>query len=220
MNKTYRFSFLIAFFVLLQISLFAQEHKYTFGIKAGMNLASMDVRSDELLIERAYEFGSLRLWNFGVVASFDINKRFSVQPELLFTQKGGQNLYETYTTTAETILQYKMSYLALPLLLQYKIGPIKLQAGPEFSYQIANKIEENGKEISNSPFLLSNQKFDVSINIGLQFTVRRLFAQVRWQRGLVSVSDIQFTDANGDNIGTYDHYHNVLQVSLGYLFVK
>lgn len=216
MNKIQFFTFSIFLLFISETPLLAQHN---FGIKAGMNLSDIQVRSENLLVQQEYEYAPLRLWHFGVVGVFDLNKHFAIQTELLFTQKGAQNAFKL-VTLSEQNWKYKMSYLSLPIMLQYKLGPISLEAGPEFGYLLKNSVILDGEEVKDliPPFnIFTGKKFDLAANFGLKFTAKHFFAQVRWQRGILSIADISFSDSNGDLVGYYNHYHSALQVSFGYL---
>ena len=216
MNRIQFFTFSIFLLFISETPLLAQHN---FGIKTGMNLSDIQVHSEKLLVEQEYEYVPLRLWHFGVVGVFDISKRFAIQPELLFTQKGAQNALRLITLP-EQHWKYKMSYLSLPVMLQYKLGPISIEAGPEFGYILKNSVILDGEEVKDllpALDIFADKKFDLSANLGFKFTAKHFFTQVRWQRSILSIADISFSDANGDLIGYYNHYHSALQVSFGYL---
>ena len=216
MNKRHLYFFLPLFLFASPMFLFSQNN---FGIKAGMNLSDIQVHSEKLLVEQEYEYVPLRLWHFGVVGVFDISKRFAIQPELLFTQKGAQSALRLMTLP-EQHWKYKMSYLSLPVMLQYKLGPISIEVGPEFGYLVKNSVVLDGEEVKDlipTLNIFADKKIDLSANLGFKFTAKHFFAQVRWQRSILSIADISFSDANGDLLGYYNHYHSALQVSFGYL---
>src|SRR3954463_12046361 len=77
-----------------------------FGIKGGLNLTNMYVQdvSDENM-----KVG----WNAGFFAKLPVTRGFSIQPELLYTNKGAK---ETYNNFIEGKGEYRfnLNYIELP----------------------------------------------------------------------------------------------------------
>lgn len=181
-------------------------------------MGDIKVRSETLLVDEHY--APLRLWHFGMNGTFDLSKNISLQTDLLFNQKGGQSPVDlSMPNPLEAYWQYKMSYLSLPLLVQYNFGPLALEAGPEIGYLINMKVLRNDVLVENDLTFLGDQKIDFSICVGFKFSVEQFFTEIRWVRSMLSIGDITFSDMNGAPLGHYHHYANTLQVSFGYYFL-
>lgn len=106
--------------------------------KAGVSLSNLSV-SDEILYGSPKPDSKIGLV---VGAAFEISvlDMLSIQPELLFVQKGaiqeysGAGYSETDTWT--------INYLELPVLLKVKFGRFYVGAGPSISYGIGGKYKE------------------------------------------------------------------------------
>jgi hypothetical protein len=84
----------------------------------------------------------------GVAVSIGLGNSFSIQPELLFIQKGGS--YEFESTPGDGILEVrktdvKINYLELPILAKYGIGngvvKFYVNAGPSISIGLGGKTD-------------------------------------------------------------------------------
>ncbi len=206
------------FFVVLLIGLMPHQasSQSSFGIKAGMNMGDIKVRSKTLLVDEQY--APLRVWHFGLVGSKDFSEKLSGQIELLFSQKGGQSPLDlSMPNPLEAYWQYKLTYLTMPFLLQYKAGPLSFEAGPEVGYLIGQKTLRNDVVVENQLSVFGQRPWEFALTGGFKFTVERFFTEVRWSHGINSLGEIRFTDMNGDLLGEYQHFSHTLHVSLGYL---
>lgn len=186
------------------------------GIKAGMNMGDIKVRSENLLVDEQY--APLRLWHVGVAGSVELSERFSGQMELLFNQKGGQSPLELGNPNPlEAYWQYKLNYLSLPVLLQFKAGPLTFEAGPEVSYLLGHKTTRNDVVVEDELSFLGDKSFEFALTAGFKFSVERFFTEVRWTRGYYSIGEVDFYDMDGVKLGYYNHFSHTLQVSLGYV---
>ena len=131
----------------------------------------------------------------------------SVNPELLFNQYSttvDSNFKHIYQNVINPFYQskVKLNYLSIPLILNYKlIGPISLQAGPQYGILIdKNKtLLQNGKNAFRSG--------DFSLLAGAQIKLSALRITGRYVIGLNNINDI-------DN---QDHWKSQgFQLSLGF----
>lgn len=213
-KETFYFYLLLVIMSLVPAAVPGQVH---FGIKAGMNMGDIKVRSETLLVDEQY--APLRVWHFGMNGTFDLSKNISFQSDLLFNQKGGQSPVDlNMPNPREAYWQYKLTYLSLPMLMQYNFGPMALEAGPEIGYLIHMKVRRNDMLVENDLSFLGDQKIDFSMCVGFKFSVEQFFTEIRWVRSFLSMGDVTFSDMNGTPLGYYHHYANTLQVSFGYYF--
>ncbi|WKZ60264.1 MAG: porin family protein [Cyclobacteriaceae bacterium] len=120
--------------------------------KAGMTLSTLDA---ETFASNPGDFDSYKNvtgFSVGVGYRIGFGDLISLQPELLFIQKGWKNEYgyddgfgytETYTETA------KLNYIELPILLRIALGPDKfkfhINVGPSVGYGINGKYDYESK---------------------------------------------------------------------------
>lgn len=110
----------------------------SFGIKAGLNftnLPSTETGSTSDYIVSAFS-DSYTGFHLGVTSLFVFRGGF-IQPELLYSQTGRDMRIEYLISEEEDeYFQQKFSHIVLPLQAGAKFGPLKIGAGPVFSYLI------------------------------------------------------------------------------------
>ncbi|PKG42755.1 porin family protein [Psychroflexus sp. MES1-P1E] len=160
-----------------------------FGLKTGLNISNFtggDVGENSL-------FG----FHVGGFAEFKLNKKISLQPELLYSTQGSE---------VQNSLKIKVDYLTIPLMVKYYLSEkFSVEAGPQASFLLNDKAEFDDSSIPDADIDASS--FDFGLNAGLGYNFNsNLFAQVRYNYGITTV---------GENP---DVKNSVFQMSLGYKF--
>ena len=146
----------------------------------------------------------------GGFAEIGLSEKLSFQPEVLFNQytstldSSYKSIYENVITSDQS--KVKLNYLTIPLLLDYKfLGPIHLQAGPQFGIlmnQDKNFLQNGEQAFKNGDF---------SMALGAQVKLAQLRFTGRYLIGLSNINDI-------DN---QDKWKNqVIQLSVGVALIK
>lgn len=169
--------------LLVSTTTMAQFH---IGVKAGANMTKIDGRSFKEEFRTGYHAGGFAEIGFG--------KKFGIQPEVMFNQYATRvdsnfsNIYENVFNPGYAS-SIKLNYLSVPLLLTYKfLGPLSLQAGPQFSVLIdQNKtLLQNGQEAFKSG--------DFSMVAGAQLKLLKFRLTGRYIVGLNNINDIDDQD--------------------------
>jgi hypothetical protein len=168
--------------LLISQLMMAQFH---LGVKAGANITKVDGKS----FKEEFEYG----YNLGGFAEIGLGKKFSFQPEVLFNQYTS-SLDSNYKSIYENVIasdqgKVKLNYLTIPLLLDYKfLGPIHLQAGPQFGILMSQdkNFLENGKDAFKTG--------DFSMVAGVQVKLAQLRITGRYLIGLNNINDIDNQD--------------------------
>lgn len=176
----------------------AMMAQFHVGIKAGANISKIDGKS----FKEEFNYG----YHLGGFAEIGIGKSFSLQPEVLFNQystKVDSNYKHIYQNVFNPAYQsdLKLNYLSVPILLSYKLlGPIYLQAGPQFGVLINDHktLLENGSE--------AFKKGDFSMLAGAQIKLSKIRITGRYAVGLNNINDIDDKDK---------WKNQVIQLSLG-----
>jgi hypothetical protein len=174
--------------------------QFHLGVKAGANISKVDGKS----FKEEFAYG----YHLGGFAEIGLGPKFAFQPEVLFSQISS-TLDSNYKAIYEHIIasdqsKVKLGYLTIPLLLDYKfLGPIHLQAGPQFGIlmsQDKNFLQNGAEAFKNGDF---------SLVAGAQVKLAQLRLTGRYIIGLNNINDI-------DN---QDKWKNeVIQLSLGIAF--
>lgn len=115
---------------LLACALAPKAHAQ-FGIKAGVNEAVLQGRVGEDATYKTY-------FHAGVFYEAKLIGPLSIQPELLYSLQGSQLKGATTVTNYTT----QLNYIQVPILLKATLGPVFVEAGPQFGYLVA--ANENG----------------------------------------------------------------------------
>jgi len=179
-------------------TMMAQFH---IGIKGGANMSKIDGKT----FRQEFSYG----YHLGGFAEIGFGNRFGIQPEILFNQ------YSTKVDSSFDVIykdifsnakdgNIKLNYLSIPVLLTYKvIGPLSIQAGPQFGVLIDQQktlVENGGQAFKNGDF---------SLLAGAQLKIAALRITGRYAIGLNNINDVDNRD---------EWKNQVLQLSVGIAF--
>ncbi|MDO7848215.1 porin family protein [Hymenobacter sp. M29] len=107
---------LIIAFLSLGLTPLAQAQ---FGVKGGLNVAELQGRTGEDASYRAF-------YHVGVFYQANILGPLAIQPEVQYSLQGG-NLKSAFTN-----YDSQLHYLTVPILAKLTVGPVFVEAGPQF----------------------------------------------------------------------------------------
>ncbi|WPP53444.1 porin family protein [Catalinimonas niigatensis] len=201
---------LIFSFALCLLLSSAATAQVTFGLKAGGMLSNTALVEPDSLSGSGDAKISYLLGGF---MNVPINDKFSIQPELLYANKGGKDFYQ--------------HYINLPVMLQYNLtDKFKLEAGPEISYLLASYsqwYDLNGNR-SNRYRQHFTKDFDISINVGVSYALLdRLNIGLRYNMGIVDTyapEKARFGFGSTIERPEYNIKNRTLQLSVGWKLGK
>ena len=203
----------IAVFTLSSVN--AQD--ITFGAKAGINIANLDV-TDANIDSRT----SLHL---GVTAEFEISDTFSIQPELLYSAQGAteSDTYEDSFVRQVSESEWKLNYIQIPIMAKFYVSEgLSLEAGPQIGFLASAEVDSDstetslfdGSSVSTSSTVDAKEivkSVDFGLNFGLGYKLDSgLNFALRYNLGLSNIYDVSETDVKIKN--------RVFQLSVGYTF--
>ncbi len=183
------------------------------GIKAGVNLSNYyvhDVSDQDLKTS----------FHAGIFFKSPINDRVSLQPEVLFSQKGSTLHYNN--VFASGTLDLTTNYIDVPILFRFDLVPgFYITAGPYVSFLINATVKDadpNGStkfedELDRSDF----NEFDWGVAGGLGFEIGAFNIGARYNYGLMTVGKEQ-TNMLGQTYRYPDGKNSVGQVFVGFAF--
>jgi len=186
--------------LLIVISLFATANaQVKFGVKGGVNSSTIKM-NDLITVTQGVEEYSLEGIKSGTVgfhAGLMTRVTFFgvfIQPELYFSSTGGE--VEVTEVIAQNVSIKKMEFkkLDIPVLVGFKFGPARINAGPVASIIIDSKadlIDEAGYDEK-----LKGASFGYQVGIGLDI-LNTISLDVRYEGNLSKLGD-------GVNIGGND----------------
>ena len=166
-------------------------------------------------------------YQFGAAVNYGFNKTFSLQPEVVFIQKGGK----TNSSATDDFAQMSANYLEVPILAKAQFGGEKFKGfvvlGPYAGYWAGgkNKASVLGTETNESIDFdndldddgYKHNRIDLGINggIGMQYALWKgnIFLDARYGFGLFDMNKYK-TEPNGYKTQA----NRSVEVSLGYMF--
>ena len=232
MKKCLQFSFFMCLFLIGTIS----QAQVTMGIRAGVNVANYTFKfGASTPASQQPKFDNVALLSIGVPVEMMISKRFAIQTELNFIQKGfgskssfssgsGSN---SFSSNNKVIV----NWLELPILVKAKFGAENgvgggLFFGPSFGYGLSGKSKGtstttiNGvtKTSTNSTDLNfkkdEHSRLDIGLNLGGELTYHNLFFDARYQLGVTNMFSGDNTSSSGIKATTRG-----LGLTVGYRFL-
>lgn len=187
----------------------AQEVK--FGVKAGVNLATIGGDVEDADGRTSFHVGG--------VAEIMISDKFSVQPELLYSAQGLQSEYSETIMGSELKFEekLKLDYINLPIMAKFYVAEgLSIEAGPQVGFLISAESEveasyqgESENETDDVKDAFKSIDFAAGIGLGYKLDSGLNFS-ARYTLGLANIAEDAGDDSSIQN--------NVLQVSLGYMF--
>jgi Outer membrane protein beta-barrel domain len=196
--------FVVGSLVPVQAQGFLKSLEGNFGIKLGPAISRTQVGgSTDIIHKQNLDFLGLAGLTYRVRY-----QKFTLQPEILYTVKGGtfQRLKPGTATSPEdrTTEVNSFQYLSVPVMFGYiPTEGLTLQLGPEVSYLL-------NPGTANAP----GTKTDFGVAVGAHYdfldALEKFSLHVRYIYGLTNVS----------GSSTYSYYNRVLQVGIVYNFRK
>jgi hypothetical protein len=170
--------------LLVAIVSVTQAQGLRLGVKAGANLGKISSSA-------SFNDGFDLSYHVGGFLEVDFNKKWGVQPEVLFSQSVTKpSDFKTFYSgisnpSFDPNQEIKLNYLSIPLLLRYNIGGIlSLNAGPQFSILLS----QDKTLLQNGENAFKNGDFAMVGGAQLNFKFLRIYG--RYNIGLSNINDI------------------------------
>ncbi len=176
----------------LAITSINAQSPVAFGLKGGLNIATLNVESDSELDPR------LGL-HVGGLAHIHLNRSWALQPEVIYSAQG-------FGDIDNDDVKWKLDYVNIPVMVQYMFdNGFRLETGPQLGLLINAKAESGNSESSLKDDLKST---DVSWGFGLNYLSKsQIGVGARYNLGLTNINE-----------GSSDVKNRVFQISLFYVF--
>ncbi|HYX05906.1 MAG TPA: porin family protein [Bacteroidales bacterium] len=169
---------LISFIIIASSTFSLKAQSVDYGVVSGMNFAKITKTNPEADINRRIGF------MVGLYGNFKLsNSNFSIQPELIYTQKGVEG------TVSGSDVIIKLDYIEVPVLLKYdfipggKVSP-NIYVGPYVAINVNTKAETAEGEADLGSFV---KNADGGFITGLGLDVGFFDIGVQYSFGLIEL---------------------------------
>lgn len=216
--------------LLLSANIFtlAANAQIEVGIKGGFNSAEILTSTDQGVNVNG---NAMAIRNFprtdfhaGVLVSIPLVKKFSLQPEVLYSQQGAAgNPTGGYLVSATE--KYKFNYVNIPVLLQYKLPyGFYAETGPQVGLLVSANIVENIVGASStSTYHVKDQykSTDFSWAFGAGYiSPINLGFDIRYNLGLNNINNATNSGTHTAPVQEGTIRNSVLQIGVFFLFGK
>lgn len=161
----------------------AQENATKFGVKGGVNFSNFytdDVDDNNVLTG----------FNVGFFAKLPIADNISLQPEISYTGKGSELVYNNALVSGTA--QFKLDYIEVPLLLVVNVTEnFNIHAGPYAAYMVSgkttNKSDSGSYNFEDNINVDDFNRFDAGLSGGVGLDLEPVSFGVRYNYGLTKI---------------------------------
>jgi len=184
-----------------------------FGVKGGLSTTSL--KMDDLKLNTDTTINAIKGANFGYHAGIFLRLGMMgvyVQPELLFTSRTNEYRIEDLENPA-TIVKQQFNQLDLPVVLGFKAGPVRINAGPS-----ARLLINSPKDLINDPdykTMIKNFTFGYQAGLGFDI-IKKITVDLRYE-GSLHKYQTQIQKSTGDKF-KLDDRPNAFHLSIGFIF--
>jgi hypothetical protein len=198
----------------------ASAQNVNFGLKGGLTFSTLNFDDVTNIVSNASSYDlesdeAFMGYHFGAFARIEVFSLY-IQPELYFTTSGGKVLVEETPdagSVVRSVREIKYNKIDLPVLVGFKIGPVRANAGPVATVLLS---EDNGVE----DIIPELEALSKTATVGLQAGVgvdlfKFLTIDYRFEGSLSKYGD-KFTIGGADY--AFDSRANIHLISLGIMF--
>ncbi len=183
--------------------------QFCLGIRGGINFAQLKtVSSQSVGVNIQQSLDTKTGYVGGVFAR--IGSGIFVQPEVIFSAKGGNiNILPTNGGSSQTVaIDY--TSIDVPLLVGFKVGPLRLNAGPMASFTVSNNGLDEALKKYSSNLGDSFKKASYGYQAGGGIDVGSFSVDLRYEGSLSEVAGV-----NTLNNVNFSQKGNLWQLTLG-----
>lgn len=176
--------FLMLAFVVLAWATSVQAQKdarFEFGLKAGLSTSALQNHQLQVSGEGVDNLvATLKEADYGIQAGaffrIPLGQRLFLQPEVTFNSSQASFQFNNQNTNTSTILKERYNHLNLPLLVGFRLGALKLQAGP-----VGHLYFEDGDQVfSREGWNSAMEEFNIGYALGGALDIGRITVDLRY----------------------------------------
>ncbi|RDB05189.1 porin family protein [Runella aurantiaca] len=211
--------FALAFLVAFQATAQFNRKLVFIGVRGGANFSRLETQ--DLSIKRPgastldfFKTNSTNKTGYVVGAYARIGRKLFIQPEVLLSSKGGTfEIFKDGSTTPVNV-DVKFSQIDIPVLIGLKLGPLRFNAGPMASLNIAQ-----GSQLGDALKVYTSQNVNKTIEqatfgfqAGVGLDIRSFNIDLRYESGLSNISQL-----NLQNNAQFNSKVSLWQLTAGFV---
>jgi Outer membrane protein beta-barrel domain len=184
--------------------------QFTIGIKGGVNFSQLktDFKTQSFGDNLQQSLDTKTGYVGGVYVR--IGSKIFIQPEFIFSAKGGSvNILKGGTTNTSQTVAIEYTNFDIPLMIGFKVGPLRLNAGPMASFKISDKGLDEALKAYSSNVSESFKNASYGYQAGGGVDLGALSLDLRYEGSLSEVTGNTFNNINFTQKG------NLWQLTLG-----
>ncbi len=171
-------------FVLFALVSIVSYSQISWNAKVGMNMSNYTGDMDT----------DMRIgFNVGVGMEYQFSDMWSIQPSLMFTQKGAKIKEDGET------MKFNPMYLEIPVLAAARFAVadnqnIVVKAGPYFAFGVAGKVkvgDDKADFFGDGDDQFGGKRFDCGIGVGVAYEIGKFFVGLDGEFGFTNVVDFK-----------------------------
>jgi len=164
------------FAILFFIGTVSEAQIFTIGPKFGVSNTTLSIKDNV----GEYESGDAKYsYHGGVFARIKITG-FYIQPEIYFNSVRGEYIDpDPNKPVSEQTIEFNRNKIDMPILIGWKMGPLRINAGPVASFNLDNEIPNNSNTAVSE---YKNSVFAYQAGIGVD--ISKLIIDLRYEGNL------------------------------------
>ncbi|MDO5104539.1 porin family protein [Capnocytophaga sp.] len=213
----------------------AQAQELKFGVKAGLNIATLsssinEANGTEKLVSEfneSYKTG----YHIGAFAELGLSEKLFLEAGLGYTAQGAKyksadlKVYSNGNLVETVKADFKDAYtnvglITLPVWIKYDISGFRPKAGISLGYAVNSKTSVWDKESTSAEVITKTKSaFDFGLGVGAEYNLPfGLFFDATFNFGLTSLSQETPKDKDGTANADFKFKNRVFQIGVGYKF--
>ncbi len=176
------------------------------GARGGLNFSSLNTTS----VKNFFNNNSANQTGYVFGGYVRIGRAFFVQPEVLFSSKGGK--VEILQNGTPVNVDVKFSQIDIPVLIGHKFGPLRLNAGPMASLNVASgsSLGDALKQYTSQNISNTINQATIGYQAGVGLDLGSFNVDLRYEGGFSSISQL-----NLQNNTQFNTKSSLWQLTLG-----
>lgn len=196
-------------FLMISVSIVQLNAQFSIGVTGGINLSKTRFINFE-----HFNSESVLYYFAGIVPGYQLSEKVSLFTDVQFSQKG----YKDAGLNAVGI-QGRFTYLDVLPQIEYRLlQNISVGAGFNIGFKIGEDFKAEHEPWYTNENIEITKSTDFGFVASLKYHIDKFHLLGRINYGLANISELTFTDVNGQTLDDTKMKNTNIQVGMGYTF--